>query len=122
MILLGNDQVLQTSEDGEYNLQIDIDGCISEVETAVLVITGIEDLQNGIHVYPNPASEFIHARGPINQGETQFQFYDAQGRIIHDRLSTQETETFDLTGIPKGIYVMRVVWNNKSDYRLVVKQ
>jgi ELWxxDGT repeat protein len=122
LVLLGNEQVLQASEAGEYTLQVNIDGCISEVEAAVLVITGIEDLQNGIHVYPNPASEFIHVQVPVNQGETQFQFLDAQGRIIHNRLSAKETETFDLTGIPKGIYVMRMIRNNKSDYRLIVTQ
>ena len=63
------------------------------------------ELENNIHIYPNPASEYLIIE---SSKEELYEIYDLQGKLIQkDNITVPKTKV-NVAAIPKGIYIIKV--------------
>ena len=110
---------------------IKADGDASEYNSQVLavdyvaqqngVITGIEDInadESGltINVYPNPATDYVTVEG----AQSNITLFGMNGAAALSMPVVEgETVTLDVTGLTKGLYVLRS--GNNSSVKILIK-
>lgn len=88
---------------------------------ATVVITSIESRNNGIAVYPNPASEYIFVTSETSLESVQL--LDSRGRRIHQEAVQPNVKEYkvDLHPFETGIYLLRIKTANAIvTHKLVV--
>jgi hypothetical protein len=91
-------------------------GVGSYTSTACAIATGnrtATTLRNTLEVYPNPATATVQLRLPdaLAARTATIAVLDLLGRPVHERtaqFSATEATSFDLRGLPAGIYAVRV--------------
>lgn len=125
-------QVLETSDDGVYTVEVSINGCIGRAAAlnVVIIVTGLEDdivFSRTVKVFPNPVQDELSI-GISNgiMGEHAFNFYSASGRLIRQEKElkdrTDATFTFDVSNIPEGNYLIQIVSPKGATVKKVIKQ
>lgn len=125
-------QVLETSENGLYTVDVTIDGCTGRAAAlnVVILVTGLEDdvvFSKTVNVFPNPVGNKLNIgiSNPV-MGEHGFNFYNADGRLIRQesesKNQTDQTFTFDISNMPQGNYLIQVVSPKGSTIKKVIKQ
>ncbi len=89
------------------------------------VITGISDLPwaNGFSIFPNPAQNSINISSissSIN-GNLSVLIYDMGGRAVINTSLTGLNKSIDISNIPNGLYLMRIIESHKSIYVKFIK-
>ena len=91
------------------------------------VVTGVEDVnskENGIKVYPNPATEQLHIELNTNYSAlNRITIYDLQGReLLNKHLNESKTKnvSIDVSNLPKGMYVLRASTNEHAVFSNIV--
>jgi M6 family metalloprotease-like protein len=84
-------------------------------------ITEIEEMKvQQIHVYPNPATDFVQISGA--PAGTELSVLDLSGRVVLRTDLLTNDETIDMTSLKQGIYVFHLRDQGESTSRKVVKQ
>ena len=97
------------TQSGTYTQVIgNVFGCDSTI-TLILTIntSGLDELNNGIHVYPNPSAKFL----TIDLGEHGHQTYlifDAAGRAIREGELTTAKSILNIEELAPGIYSLKI--------------
>ena len=80
------------------------------VETVMLIITGIEDLEKAnISVYPNPTTNFIHVSAPATNHEIQLILRNTNGSVVkHAVYSNSALYQMDVSNIASGVYFLEI--------------
>jgi hypothetical protein len=80
-------------------------------------------LERARTVYPNPATtSFSLLSGPGGAHPSRVQLFDLGGRLLRN-WSRNDRETYDLTGLPGGMYVLRLYGDGTTQVeRLVIEQ
>ena len=96
-----------------YDLQgspcdtLGINGFVSAVEPEPLLSPG----DDGIHLAPNPASDFLSIESAYAAAQpVLLRFYDAQGRMVHEQAYPRgvRSYTMDVSGLRPGCYFVEV--------------
>ncbi len=96
-----------------YDLQgspcdtLGINGFVSAVEPGPLLSPG----DDGIHLAPNPASDFLSIESAYAAAQpVLLRFYDAQGRMVHEQMHPRgvRSYTMDVSGLAAGSYFVEV--------------
>ncbi|MBK6985097.1 MAG: T9SS type A sorting domain-containing protein [Bacteroidetes bacterium] len=103
-----------------YTLTVNDGNC--EATTTVFVdvqtCTGINTLasvSNGINIYPNPTNGILNiAISSELAGNTSIEVYDALGKLVVKETLTNETTTINTSKLTDGMYVYKVINNNKA--------
>ena len=100
--------------------------CVSDrVPVIADITTGISEVNNaGIKVYPNPASYLVNIELPAT-GNATVMLLDVAGRIIRhaDYASNAANKiSFDVSGIAKGSYSLRVKTTSGDHVRMITVQ
>lgn len=76
--------------------------------------TSVDELENSINIYPNPAQDFlrIDSRSAIREVVIQ----NAEGKLVHLQ---DVSNTIDISALPAGTYIVRCTLENDE---VVVKQ
>jgi len=72
---------------------------------------GIEDYENTIAIYPNPAKDFVTVEVNGNLEIINIALYDIQGRSVETRHGTSlqtGTNRLDITDLPAGTYILHI--------------
>lgn len=92
--------------------QVDMDGKInfSPIQSVNFSITG----SNGLNVFPNPAKNKLNIDLPAIEGSSAKYFIiNASGKIVKtghvDKSRSYSVETIDVSALPRGMYIMRMV-------------
>lgn len=73
-----------------------------------------------IHVYPNPSKEIIYIQQARNG---RFALYDINGKKrMRQKSINSNHEKIDISGIPKGIYLIRIKTGNQVKTRKIIKE
>ena len=66
----------------------------------------IDDLQNNIHVYPNPAKDTVR----ISAAESidRMRIYDLTGRLVKQASPHKAAFSVDVSGLSKGVYLVKL--------------
>lgn len=93
---------------GLYTVTVTDDrGCTASTTVEVKYFSGTSEVGTiALHVYPNPASEWVQVQLPDQVQATRLELLDAQGRIIQ-HWPGQERR-LDLSSIPAGAYTLLV--------------
>ena len=95
----------QTSQSGLYSVQVNIDGCTSEISANVNVTTtGLEDKFSTLSIYPNPATEEVNIFWANGQS-VELTMQSAQGIILEKR-AFQETFKLNVAERSNGVYIL----------------
>ena len=78
----------------------------------------ISNESSKVKVYPNPAKESVNIEVVNYQGEVRTEVYDLIGNLI---ISTNE-RLIDLQSFSKGIYVLKIGYNNQSKKIKLIKK
>ena len=86
-------------------------------------ITGIiENEQDAVKVYPNPASDFLNIETPFSGTIVNAGIYTIQGQLLKEiAFTTQKTE-LDIRKLNSGLYFLQIkAGNRKTMYRFIKK-
>jgi hypothetical protein len=84
------------------------------------VATATDDVvKNPVQIYPNPSSDFVI----VEANEIRrIRLVAMSGAILTDKIIANSTsETFDLQGLVKGIYLLEVTHNGGTDTYKILK-
>jgi hypothetical protein len=88
------------------------------------ILSGIErSVSDGVKVFPNPAHNRFFISSANNwQGETTARVINCMGQcVITTRFSRQDVHEIDATGLPVGLYILRLECGNmRSSVKLVL--
>ena len=79
-------------------------------KSAMIPVSGVEEIVSQINVYPNPASETVHIEG-VEAAEVDV--YNGLGQMVKTVRGTNE---IDLSGLVGGIYLLRITDAEKKVY------
>ena len=73
-----------------------------------------------INMYPNPTTGILFFE--FNRDDiTQIMLFDCAGKPVVEKPVTQKTEEMDLSGLPDGLYIIRITALNEILFRKVAK-
>jgi len=77
------------------------------------------NIENDIHIYPNPTSAIITVSTNHSLDIKNIKLYNIQGRLIN---TYQNTNTIDITTIENGMYLLQIVSNKGTLTKQIIKQ
>ncbi len=100
-------------------------GCSDTADVLVTIVDGIDEINNVSHVsvYPNPVEDYVNIlfNNP-HEGSAFVQLFDISGRLVHEDIYNVMKEIeINLNGLKKGVYFLKVDFDQKSFNRLIVK-
>ena len=85
---------------GFYTVHYPVDPYVSITEQAGKDVS--------VEVYPNPSSGIVNFKlDGFNDGKANLKIHDMAGRLVFEDAITSANQSFDLTGFPKGNYVLK---------------
>jgi uncharacterized repeat protein (TIGR03803 family) len=113
-------KTLTVSEVGSYTVIATVDDCVGEESASIdILITGMEDSEFGLRLYPNPAAEklVVERRSSVDE-RVNFIITDMLGRVILQQTTRTNTEEIiDLEKISQGAYLLKAVSGEGSVVR-----
>ena len=118
---------------GDYEITIqnikDLSGNVMQEQSMEFSFVGIEDvfLNGEVKVFPNPASQQLNVSfNAVENIDLSINLADVSGRIVqHVNYAARQGEnsfSFDLDNISKGMYFLNIQGNNSSlRYKIVVR-
>jgi hypothetical protein len=110
------DHILETANQFYRLKMVDIDGR--------LTYSGIIRLANSpekqMTIFPSPASTTITIGGLQNKGIVEIS--DLQGKILKRINVIGQSQTWNISGFPQGIYIVKYVDGEKASVQKIVKQ
>ena len=113
---------------GTIEIQSNAIGCNSSVEvqdSCIANSVSVNELKilNEIEIYPNPSSTQITVELPTTlQKNTTLNIYNLNGQQLITRQITEQQTVVDVSGLPKGIYFVKVMDDEKVMMGKVIKQ
>jgi hypothetical protein len=71
--------------------------------------TSVDELENSINIYPNPAHDFLRIDSEYAVREAVIQ--NAEGKLIHLQ---DVSNTIDISSLPTGAYIVRCTLDNEA--------
>lgn len=103
---------------GQFRMgQIEFDKTLACVETEVPQInTG-----SSVHIYPNPASNFLHLEGNMsNFTNGKLLIFDATGRLVLSQSVNHVTSSVDVSGLQNGIYFYELLGSDQTKGKVII--
>jgi hypothetical protein len=76
--------------------------------------------QNGLKVYPNPARHLVYIETWLQTpGEMTTCLYNINGQLMKQRKlsgNNKITGIIDVSGVPSGIYYLKIIAGNRIEY------
>lgn len=111
----------QSTGQDTWLLKLDSNGCLMPGCLEV----GIEEAEQemGITLYPNPTTDRLFIKTEQSQKRPlKFSLYNMQGKLIIQEHLVAEYESFDLSSLSTGVYLVHIIDNNgKKVSRKIVK-
>ena len=72
-------------------------------------------------LYPNPVTNTLHIQSPL-ANELSYRIYDLRGKALSTHHQSGQSHSIDVSGLAKGIYLLRVTHKNNTTAMQFVKQ
>ena len=85
---------------------------------------GIQDKESETAIiYPNPANDILNIRFTANDNDVEsVEIYNATGKLQYQSVAINKQIQINVSDFSKGIYLLKVIYNNKTvSYRFVVE-
>lgn len=77
---------------------------------------GINDIDNNVAIYPNPASDKLNV---VAEGVKNIEIIDATGRVV---LNTKSAGSINISSLSNGIYMVRTITNEGVSMQKIIKK
>lgn len=75
-----------------------------------------------LKVFPNPGKDVLYVNLTGYEGNTDIQVYDIRGRLVMKRSTNMSKTSLNISALPAGTYMVKVLNNNKEDVVKFIKQ
>jgi len=92
-----------------------------QFKDALLSNSTIKNDPNFIRVFPNPSTGIFY----VNSHEFGIKFWsitDLNGRMLKKDEQTMQSDVIDITDLPKGVYILRIVTPENQYFQKLIKQ
>ena len=72
-------------------------------------------------LYPNPVKNSLHIQSPL-ASELSYRIYDLTGKALSTHHQTGQSHSIDVSGLAKGIYLLKVTHKNNTTAMQFVKE
>ena len=98
------------------------DNSMAENWTAISGLVAIDEIESddGLLIYPNPVVTELTIKAI--QRILRVQLFDIQGRLFQDQEFSDESAKFDMRLLPDGFYLVKVITQNGTYIRKIVKE
>jgi hypothetical protein len=100
-------------------------GLSDPMEIDISLNSGIQEILNkaNINIFPNPASDELHINLAGYKSEIiRMNILDMRGRVVMAREILQRDNSFDISGLTNGVYIIELRNSNyKSSHRIMVE-
>ena len=76
----------------------------------------------GIKLFPNPATDILNTNIPANSLPAGIKIYDIYGRTVMDFNVNTADESIDISGLPKGVYIVKIKSQTEARSFKVLKE
>ncbi|MFZ4546022.1 MAG: BACON domain-containing protein [Bacteroidales bacterium] len=81
----------------------------------------VEEVESkDLKIFPNPASDWLNIEMPEIQKQAIIQIIDLTGNIVIQQQNSGNPIMLSVTGLSEGIYCLRVIFDNKLIYKMIV--
>lgn len=114
-----NNQVLGQIDESNVNFgnQIAFDFCAQSTAS-----NEVFDLENQIALYPNPTNDLSNLDFGNVKGSKTVVIYDITGKVLFDQSTIESSMIIDATAFSSGIFTIKVMAENQSTFKKLVKQ
>ncbi|MEY8758354.1 T9SS type A sorting domain-containing protein [Chryseobacterium tongliaoense] len=71
--------------------------------------------EDGIFLYPNPFKDYLYLDFTVNNYKnSEYQLFDAQGKLIKKDKITQSKSEFNFSSLPSAMYIIRINQEGKN--------
>ncbi len=117
------DDILTATQSGELELTASLvtDPSIqASVSCTIELPSSVPELSNSlIHVYPNPANDFIAISGAY---DVHLSIFDVGGKKVLEVEKYSETDRIYLNGLPAGLYFLQITKDHSTQTVKLIKQ
>lgn len=98
---------------------------LSAIKSLKVQSLGVDEVtRNQISIYPNPSTGIFNLSMSVWQGKNQIQLLDARGQAIKfyefDKKPNGHSQTFDISHLPKGVYLIKIIGGGLAEVRKIV--
>ncbi len=104
---------MQSSDVGSNGINTPLFFSLDNFTTSSSV--GINEFRStlSLNVFPNPSNGYLNIRSDIEK-EGSLKVFNQLGQLVFEQMVGLKISSVDLSNLPKGIYVVQVVQNEKS--------
>ena len=85
------------------------------------VITAIKLLKDDYYIYPNPCNDILFVKINGFSNNAYISIYNLMGKCVIN-LKAQNYNRIDLSNLNSGVYILRIINNNKSNTYKIIKK
>lgn len=107
-----------------HKVNVTIEGCTSQYsDEQNIIITGIEDLNDFINLYPNPVKASLRITTTQVTPGLKLNILNMQGKSM-DVYSLESNKSIDhsMAGYPNGLYFIQIISANGISYKKLMKE
>ena len=78
--------------------------------------------EKNIEIYPNPSNGIFKIKSLINLINGKYKIYDIRGSIIKEGNINETVEEIDMSNYSNGIYILKIVGENLSECKKIIKE
>jgi hypothetical protein len=78
------------------------------------MITSVDPLRKQVSVFPNPSNNSITVQITGYEGSYRISLYDLNGKLVMDRMGAAANTQLNISRIPAGVYMMKVMQGGKE--------
>lgn len=91
-----------------------------EWQVSIEMISNTKNEFHSISIFPNPTTDYLQIDLPIKYSGAIYQLYRSDGIMVSSS-SFDKTERIKMTDLPRGTYLMKIVYGGYIDSQVVVK-
>jgi hypothetical protein len=113
---------------GEAKITIQAEANGKTIETFFIITvdpaTGIEDFEKeNICIYPNPCKDYFWLDMGNYNGEVEVSILNLTGCTVKQKqIRNSSRERFDMTGLPTGMYLIRIYTSERNFVKKIMKE
>ena len=90
--------------------------------TSLSVLSAADIDRIDFDIFPNPAKDDVTIQLPLEQNNVTLQFYDYIGKLVATKNITNVKNTFSVSDLASGVYILKVVSGTKIGTQKFVKK
>lgn len=103
-----NNQNFEPTISGDYAVEVTIGNCTETSDCKNITISGVgieANHNNEIHIYPNPANDFVNIHN-VDNG-TRIIISNALGQMTHSFIADERNISLNIESLENGVYLVR---------------